>query len=91
MEHYVTPMLYAAAGAVVTFLVKHYFARLNQDIARLSNSLAKIDGRLESLQTDIRANTTESAVARKEFEAVWRTLDGSRRRTSDQFKDANGG
>lgn len=82
-------------GAVVTFLglftflVRSFFSRIHGDLKELNGSIDKLGGRLESLQKDVRDNTIESAVTRKEMEAIWRVVDGSYKRASDQHK--NGG
>lgn len=69
----------AAGGmAVLGFFARSYFAATAKD-------LAKIEGQLDSLQKDIRANTTELAIATTELKAIWRYIDGANERASDTY------
>lgn len=70
----------------IAYLVKHYLASFKKDLSHLSLAIAKLEGKVDSLSNDVRENTVEMAVSRKEFEAVWRAIDGAYGRASDSNK-----
>ncbi len=69
--------------AVLSVLVKGFIGRIEDSIKGLKTAVDKIDGQFEALHRDVHKNTTDVAVMKKEAEAVWKTLDGSFKRTSD--------
>ncbi len=72
----------AVTGALA-FLVKSYIARIEEALKALKGSVDKVDGRIEAVQSQVHRVTVDSAVARKELQAVWRSIDGSFKRASD--------
>lgn len=80
LDQIVTLIATAALGAVA-FLIKHFFAGIRADVGRVEKDVASLAGRVESLQSDIRANTTEMARASSELRAIWRFIDAPKRAT----------
>lgn len=83
LDQHLSELFVAGGAGLVTFLVKHYFDRLHQDIARVGQSLAKLDGKLEVLQADIRTNSIELTRAVSELRAIWRWIDAKPRATDN--------
>ena len=69
--------------AVFSYLVKSYFKKIHDELAGLRLCIGKLDGRLDALSGEIRANTVEGATTRAELKAVWRFIDGAHKRASD--------
>jgi ABC-type antimicrobial peptide transport system permease subunit len=69
--------------AVFSYLVKSYFKKIHDEIAGLRLCLGRLDGRLDALSSEIRANTVEGAQVRTEIKAVWRFIDGAHKRATD--------
>jgi hypothetical protein len=78
----VQPLL-AAGLAAIWYLVRHYFKKIHDDIHEVKISLARHDGRSESLQKEIRENTTAMVALRSEVNAMWHFVDNSKRRATD--------
>lgn len=71
----------------LVFLVRHFFAGITSKIDSIQDAFNKLDGRLETLQKDVRENTTQNAVTKQEMRAIWRYVDNAPMRASDM----NGG
>jgi ABC-type antimicrobial peptide transport system permease subunit len=69
--------------AVFSYLVKSYFKKIHDELAGLRLCIGKLDGRLDALSSEIRANTVEGAQVRTEIKAVWRFIDGAHKRATD--------
>lgn len=82
------------AGAVVaalglfSYLVKSFFARIQTDLKALKESVDKLSGRFDAIQSEGRTTVTALAVTQQEIKAVWKFIDAAHKRASDH---ANGG
>ena len=77
------PVVSAGVLALISYLVKSYFANLARQIDELKNSLQKRDGRIEQLAHEIRKNTEEQIKLRTEMHAIWRYIDNAPKRATD--------
>ncbi len=72
-----------AVTGCLAFLVKSYISQIKEALTGLKSSVDKVDGRIEAIQNQVHKVTVDSAVARKELQALWRAVDGSFKRASD--------
>lgn len=91
MEEKITEYLISGAFTLVigafAFLAKGLVSRIEKDLAKLGKEVAKLDGKLDALQRDIRENTVQSAKLGSEVSAVWRFIDAPKRASDNN----NGG
>lgn len=69
------PALLALAG----FVARTVAANIRKDIRSVEKDLARIEGTLGALQTELRANTVALTQAASELKAVWRWIDADKR------------
>ena len=73
----------ACVMGLFAYLTRSYFARIHDDIKEVQAAVDRLSGRLDAVSSDVRANTSETAVARVEFKALWRVIDNAYERASD--------
>lgn len=86
LSHTIEALVVGAVG-LFTFLVRSFFSKIHDDLKDLRGAVDKLSGRFDSLREDTRVTTTAVAVTRQEVAAIWRTIDGAYKRTSDHNGD----
>jgi hypothetical protein len=69
--------------ALIGFMAKSMLSGIRKDIKSVVKEVDKLDGRLTAMQADLRANTANLIQASAELKAVWRFVDRSHQRASD--------
>lgn len=82
VQNLVAGAITLALGAFA-WMARTIFSKIEHELSTLGKGQAKLDGKLDSLQTEIRANTVSMTEARAELKAVWRFIDNAHERASD--------
>jgi hypothetical protein len=75
----------------IAFLIRSYFQRIQEDTRDIQTTLkeesragAKVEGALEMLAREVKAQGEAATQLRGEINAMWRFLEGSHARVTDK-------
>lgn len=83
VQNHIIEMIIASFFGVMAFLVHHYFISIRRGILDVHKDVAKLEGRLDALQSDVRSHSVELTRAITELKAVWRWIDAPKRATDN--------
>ena len=83
LPDYLLSAVVTCVGALFSYLVKSYFSKIQESMDETKKEIAKLEGKFDMLQGEIRNNIIESTKLRGEVGALWRFVDNSFQRPSD--------
>lgn len=83
LKEYLLSAVVTGLGALFTYLGKSFLKRFSENQKKLYQEMIKIEGKLDMLAVELRKNTIENAKLQTEVKAVWRFIDRSHQRASD--------